>query len=238
VSLAVARWAAWAPGLEDAPAWEQWSRAPAPLSGHGTPDVRFLPPLVRRRCSDVAKLMLHVAHAVDAPAVPTVFASRHGDCAGALDLMTDLASGTPLTAGAFSHSVHNTAAGLYSIVTGNDQPSTSTAGGSESFGAGVLEALGLLRRCAGGAVLLVMADAPVPALFAGFTSEPAVPYAVALLLAREGERTRVTVEAGGGPAARPPWPDAVELVRWLVCREPDTVIGDGRNALRWTLSRR
>jgi hypothetical protein len=181
--------------------------------------------------------MLHVAHAADAPGVPTVFASRHGDCAGALDLMTDLASATPVTAGAFSHSVHNTAAGLHSIVTGNDQPSTSTAGGSESFGGGILEALGLLRRSPGGAVLLVMADAPLPAVFAGFTPEPAVPYAVALLLARDGDGTRVTVGAGRDEAPRPPWPDAVELVRWLVCREHAAVIGRGRNALRWTRSR-
>jgi hypothetical protein len=178
--------------------------------------------------------MLHVLQAIDAPQIPTVFASRHGDCAGALDLMTDLAEATPITAGAFSHSVHNTAAGLHSIVTGNAQPSTSTAGGVDSFGGGVLEAVGLLRRSAG-PVLLVMADAALPTIFAGFTPEPTAPYSVALLLARDGDGARVSVEVGAG-AAGAPWPDAVEFVRWLLRREPTTVIGRGRNALCCTRS--
>ena len=172
--------------------------------------------------------MLHGAHAVDAMDVPTVFASRHGDCEGALDLMTELATGRPVTAAAFSHSVHNTAAGLHSIVAKNAQPSSSTAGGPESFGSGFIEALGLLRRVAGGRVLLVMADAPVPEVFARFTSEPSAPYAVALLLAPEGEGARVTVTLESGDGPTPPWPDAVEFLRWLLSTEPAAVIGRGR----------
>lgn len=228
----MAAWAAWAPGLDDAPAWERWGRAPAPLTGGGTPDVRFLPPLMRRRCSPVTRLMLHVAHAIGTGNVPTVFASRHGDCAGALDLMTDLAGGTPMTAGAFSHSVHNTAAGLYSILGKNTHASSSTAGAGESFGSGLIEVLGLLRRSTAGRVLLVAGDAPVPELFAHFTREPHVPYAVALLIARDADGPRVEVAPGGPRTPKPGWPDAVEFLRWLQSTELAVVIGSGRNRLR------
>jgi hypothetical protein len=177
--------------------------------------------------------MLHVAHACDGamPKVPTVFSSRHGDCTGAVELMTELAHEAPVTAGAFSHSVHNTAAGLYSIVGDNAQPSSSTAGGAESFGSGIIEALAVLARSSEGRVLLVVADAPLPDVFEPFTEEPSAPYAVGLLLARGGEGARVTFSLGRAAPASSAWPDAVEFLRWLLSNEPATAIGRARNRL-------
>ena len=172
--------------------------------------------------------MLHVAHAIDAGDVPSVFASRHGDCQGAVDIMTTLANRAPVTANAFSHSVHNTAAGLYAIVTGNAQPSSSIAGGAASFAGALIEACGMLHRTEAGRVLLVVADAPPPDLFAHFTPEPPVPYAVALLVGRDGAGETVRLEVGGEKAERPPWPDAVEFLRWLLSTEPAIVIGRDR----------
>jgi hypothetical protein len=172
--------------------------------------------------------MLHVAHAIEAGDVPSVFASRHGDCHGAVDIMTTLANRALVTANAFSHSVHNTAAGLHAIVAGNPEASSSIAGGAESFAAAMIEACGLLHRTAAGRVLVVVADAPVPELFARFTSEPSAPYAVALLLVRDHAGETVRIDPGGDEAERPPWPDAVEFLRWLLSTEPATVIGRGR----------
>jgi hypothetical protein len=238
VRLVVARWAAWAPGLEEPAAWARWSSAPAPLTGSSTPDARFLPPLVRRRCSAIVRVMLHVAHACttagDVGHVPTVFASRHGDCRGAVELMHDVARDTPITAAAFSHSVHNTAAGLHSIVQHNAQASTSTAGGTGTFASGVIEAAGLLDRSAARHVLLVVGDVPPPELFAARVREPEAPYGVALLLAREetgGDAVDLTFRATVAPDR--PWPDAVEFLRWLLSPEPTAVIGRGRTATCW-----
>ena len=160
-----------------------------------------------------------------------MFSSRHGDCAGAVELMTELAHETPVTAGAFSHAVHNTAAGLYSIVGDNAQPSSSTAGGADSFASGIIEALSVLARSSEGRVLLVVADAPLPDVLAHFTGEPSAPYAVALLLARAGDGARVTFSPGGAAPAPSAWPDAVEFLRWLLSNEPSTTLGRTRNRL-------
>ena len=184
--------------------------------------------------------MVHAVYACcglsEMATVPTVFASRHGDCAGAVDLMVTLAHRGPLTASGFSHSVHNASAGLYSIASGNFHASTSTAGGSSSFGSGVIEALAMLARCSTGRVLFVIADEAVPPVFATLSPEPSVPYVVALLLASEaqGRRVRLTSADRMSPPGSPPWPDAVEFLRWMLSSEDAVTIGTGRNRTRWT----
>ena len=46
----------------------------------------------------------------------------------------------------FSHSVHNTQVGLFSIWARNPLPSVSVAAGAETFAHGFLEAVGRLQR--------------------------------------------------------------------------------------------
>jgi len=241
VIFVVAGTAAWAPGLENKEAWSAWSRAPRAITGTAVPEVRFLPPLVRRRCSRLTRVLLQAAHDCLGESyresVPSVFASRHGDCAGALEIMTELAAYRPLTAGAFSHSVHNTAAGLYSIATGNTAPSSTTAGARDTFGSAIIEGLGLLRRTRAERVLVVVGDEPLPDDLGQFTSEPTAPYAVALLIARHGEGQTVRCAAGGSDAPSRPWPHAVEFLRWLYSDETSLTTGAVRNRLTWMRDR-
>jgi hypothetical protein len=131
--------------------------------------------------------------------------------------------------------VHNTAAGLHSIVQHNAQASTSTAGGTGTFAGGVIEAVGLLDRAAAPHVLLVVGDVPPPELFAARVREPEAPYGVALLLARGGsggDGVDLAFRAAAAPDR--PWPDAVEFLRWLLSSEPAAIIGRGGTATCWT----
>ena len=80
VSFVVETWDAWAVGVERREDWERWCGAPAALAGQGSPSLHFLPPLFRRRCSPLSRLMLHVAYGACGServgTLPTVFASR------------------------------------------------------------------------------------------------------------------------------------------------------------------
>jgi hypothetical protein len=185
--------------------------------------------------------MLHVARACGGPdglaGVPTVFAARHGECAGGVELMRTLALGNTLTAGGFSHSVHNTAAGLFSIINNNPTPSTSISGGPNSFAAGMVEAIGMLHRLTTDHVLLVVGDAPLPEIFADFSPDSTVGYAVAFLLGRDahGGGIRLALD-GATTATTTPWPDAVEFLRWTLSSERSVSIGRARSRTRWTRS--
>jgi hypothetical protein len=226
--VAIARWAAWAPGLEDRDAWEDWCRHPRALGADGTPDIAFLPPLLRRRCGRLSRMMLRTALACGAPdelaTVPTVFASRHGDLATTVALLQCLARDEPVSANRFSHSVHNTQAGLFSIVTGNRQPASALAAGRDTFRCAFLEALNLLRQATAGRVLLVIGDEPLPAVFAPFADEPQAAYATAFLLEASAGREAIVLDATGQPGMAAPavaiqWPAAVEFLRWLRSRD-------------------
>jgi Beta-ketoacyl synthase, N-terminal domain len=238
LTFVVSRWVAWASGLERPDAWERWCRAPSPLAGAGSPGLGFLPPLFRRRCSALSRLMLHVAYEASGPdgidRLPTVFASRYGELALTLSLLESLARSEPLTAAGFTHSVHNAQVGLFSIAARNREMATALSAGRDTFPCSILEALALTERAGGGPVLVVMADEPVPAGFDVFDDDPSGSYALALVIERAGAGHRVALDASSGDAhpARPPWPPAIEFLRWLLSDEPAITLG-GRRAWTW-----
>ena len=183
VRFSVALSAAWAPGVETPDAWLAWARGDYSFAGEGEPAVRAMAPMLRRRAGFLSKMALEVAYQclgkrVD---VPTVFCSRHGESARSVGLLLDLANGEPLSPTSFGLSVHNAAAGLFSIARVDHANSTALAAGHSSVEHAVIEACGLL---ADGApeVLLVVYDCPLPRVYAKFQDCHEQPYAWAWLI--------------------------------------------------------
>lgn len=239
--VGIASWAAWAPGLEDPEAWARWAEAPEPLGREGLPDARFLPAMLRRRCTPLSKIVLRAA--TDAcpegtgDAVRTVFSSRHGSINESVGLLENVARGEKVSPAKFSHTVHNAQAGLYSIAAGNRCASSSLSAREDSFGAGLIEAMTHLEREPGCPVLFVTGDVPLDPVFAAMIDEPACAYAVALLLTtREddpGFETRI--EAARGDEAALAWPAAAEFLRqWILGAEAFAL---ETPRLRWSFSR-
>ena len=233
------KWAAWAPGIDDVRAWHAWCAEPKELAAEGRPEASFLPALLRRRCSSLTRIMLTVAFEAcgedERAQVGSVFASRHGNINESIELLERLALQQPLSPTRFSHSVHNAQAGLFSIAAGNRRASSSIAAEADTFGCGYLEALTFLERAPESPVLLVMADVPLSAAFAGLVDEPPASYGLGLLLASDGPGTRLDfgITAGGGAAPRPRWPDALEFLRWLESPEPHLALGAGLRRFEW-----
>src|SRR5688572_17017530 len=142
VSFSIARWSAWAPGLESPSAWLAWARARRePVSGAGaafvgpaSAKIREFPALLGRRASRSGRAGLRAAldcmHGLGGP-VSTVFASRHGEVHRSVELLEALARAEPLSPMAFSLSVHNAAAGIFSIGRVVRSGSTSVAAGGD-----------------------------------------------------------------------------------------------------------
>ena len=245
LSVSLRRFAAWAPGLADPAAWQAWARAPGPVGREGSPEARFLPPLLRRRCTALSRAMLHVAFEgcpeAERSEVRTVFASRHGENKESFPLFEAIAKGQPLSPAKFTHTVHNAQAGLFSIASGNRQASSSLSAERDTFASAFLEALAHLEREPSRSVLVVVGDVAIAPLFAPLLDEPEAAYAVALLLARDGEGTKLGFELLPGARERGPaahaglaWPQALEFVRWL--HEPGRArleLGAGHCTFRW-----
>ncbi len=173
---------AWAPGIDQCASWRDWSpalAAQAPVQ----PDVAFIPALVRRRLSPATRLALRVAHdCLGEEAVSSgLFCSRHGECNRTLAIFEAVASGQSVSPIQFSQSVHNTAAGVFSIEQQLQIPFTAIAAGPASGEQGFIEAVA--QVAAGqGPVLLVLADDRLAEPFSGFCGVPQWPFGLALLL--------------------------------------------------------
>lgn len=156
-------WASRLPGWEAARAILR-GEAVAPATAQTRPAPAILPPAERRRAPDTVAVSLEVAARAsemakcDPKSMASVFASTHGDLAIS-DYMCDTLAKTPaLTSPTkFHNSVHNAAAGYWTIATGCLKPYTSVSGYQFTFGEGLLEAASQVLS-EGGPVLYVAFD--------------------------------------------------------------------------------
>jgi hypothetical protein len=168
--------------------------------------------------------------------VACVVASRHGSISTTAGLLEEIAAARPLSPARFSHSVHNTQAGLFSIWAGNRHGASSLAAGEETFAHGFLESLGQLQRSSARAVLLLCGDELLPESMQDLEVSPYGSHAVALLLDAdpEGEALRFELESASNERRRAGHPDALEFLRWWLSDEPSLRCAHGTRAWVWS----
>lgn len=155
-------WTRGLPGWTQAQAYAQDRNLPADAPARPSPQL--LAPNERRRAPETVAVALDVALAAceaagRAPAaLPSVFASTHGDLAITDYMATTLAQDPrALSPTRFHNSVHNAAAGYWTIGAGATVPATAISAYRASFAQGLLEALVQLHA-GSEAVLLVGYD--------------------------------------------------------------------------------
>jgi beta-ketoacyl synthase-like protein len=158
------------------PGLRGWAEARPALAGNEPycaasiiiPSSELLPAAERRRAGVPVRLALAAGQeaiagaARDAAAMATVFASSSGDCQNVHQILEALA--TPerqISPTRFHNSVHNAAAGYWSIATQCRAPSTSICCYDASFAAGLLETAAQVAA-AGAPATIVAYDHPYP----------------------------------------------------------------------------
>lgn len=166
----------WGPGLEG------WAASRPILAGDSPyapaesppPAPALLPAAERRRAGPVIRLALAVAQeaaqqaqsgaGLQAASLDAVFASSNGDGPVVGAILDALATETEtriVSPTQFHNSVHNAAAGYWSIATGSRRPATCLGCHDESWAAALLTALAGLGA-SGTPVLLACYDHPLP----------------------------------------------------------------------------
>lgn len=153
-----------------------WANGREILAGKKAPDLSQAQPKVpaivpaneRRRVTPTVALALHVAweavrnSGFEPGNLPSVFVSSEGD-AGTVDRICETLAvdALALSPTLFHNSVHNAAAGYWSIAVGSLEPSTTLSAHDGSVAAGLLEAATQMAVSAK-PVLLVYFDVPPP----------------------------------------------------------------------------
>lgn len=167
---------AWSPGLEGWPALRAALCRPEATddasSSASRPSPALLPPAERRRAPVGVAVALEVAREavaaaaadIDTESIASVFASAHGDLA-IVDYLCETLATDPLALSPtrFHLSVHNAAAGYWSIATRDRAATNAIAAGDDSFALGLVEAA-TLAVAEGRPVLLVAFDTPAVGL--------------------------------------------------------------------------
>jgi len=129
-----------------------------------------IPKMLRRRLTPLAKIVFCAASPCidENKNIPAVFSSTHGELAKSFAMMEMIEAGEEISPTTFSLSVHNSIAGLFSMVYKNKLQATVVAPGEEGIAAAFIEALGLLQEGAEQA-LIIFYDEP---LVSFYPSEP------------------------------------------------------------------
>lgn len=203
----------WASGLPSWAAARDHARGGAlPAEAPARPSPGLLAPNERRRAPASVAVALDVALAactdagLDPATLPSVFASTHGDLA-ITDYMCATLSDDPraISPTRFHNSVHNAAAGYWTIGTGCLQPATAVSAYDATFAQGLLEALVQLATTgsATGAVLLAAYDTEAVGPLAAMShSRGLLGGALALATECGGIRLRATLSDGEAPPAQ------------------------------------
>ncbi|WP_299082286.1 beta-ketoacyl synthase chain length factor [uncultured Paraglaciecola sp.] len=175
LNFSIANCVAWAPGLETKQDWQLWQSGEKSLADELTlPKLASIPAMQRRRLSPFAKVALHCAleasgdHQAD---IPLVFSSRHGDLHRTTSLIENIAAAEDLSPTQFGLSVHNAAAGLFSIFTGNRAPISAVSGGQTSFMQGFLDSVAKMHANKLPRILYVFCDLQVPECYRPYVSD-------------------------------------------------------------------
>jgi hypothetical protein len=158
------------PGLAGWPSSQVTLTGNSPYQAQPTviPSPTLLPAAERRRSGALVRLTLAMgleattAAGVDATSLPCVYTSSSGDGQNCHEICQTLASDDRhISPTRFHNSVHNAAAGYWSIATGAMTPISVLCAFDASFGAGLLEALAQVVAD-GVATLLIACDTPYP----------------------------------------------------------------------------
>jgi hypothetical protein len=222
-------WCAWAPGLCCAD-----NRL---IHFADTKQPNYVPKLLHRRLSPLAKAVFNVARTCigDDKELPVVFSSAHGEICKSLAMLQTIQAGQELSPTAFSLSVHNAIAGLFSIAFKINKEVTVIAPGQEGVAPAFVEALGLLHE-GEDEVLVILYDEPIADFYpiAPFNLNLSFPCVLGLKVALTGAGLNLKLCRSIQPREDGEHPvQLLALIKFLLADEQIMRLGNQGHSWTW-----
>ena len=155
------------------------------------PDISFVPPLLRRRLSEIEKITFYLGQksAPDYQNFRTVFASDFGEWTQTIQLIQQFYEEGQMSPAKFSTSVHNAGAGLFSLFRKNYQSYTCIAANEATLQAGLLEAFITPPEC-----LFVFAQETTPDFYKPVFENPYSGHGLAFFISEKESNFKIEVD--------------------------------------------
>lgn len=235
VSVKIEKWSAWAPGLEES-GWTDWADGTAEIEmSNAKPALKFLPPMFRRRISQLSRMVLQVGHELleEGEHIPVIFSSYYGEVERQNALSHSLLEENEISPAGFSLSVYNTPVSLLSIAMNNKSLASAQYAGNDSVAAGLFEALAELRGGKNAAVA-IFADELLPEEYSSIAEFQSIPYAFGIRLVQvesdDPEAIRVSFSAGLDDNE---YTHPLDFLKWILLKDKSpvfTINGSGLSA--------
>lgn len=165
-SFAIEKWFGLSSGLTTHFDWQVWANDINHDWSLPIAKPTKIPMMQARRMSIPSRLAVEVGlHLLDEQSIDfAIFVSRHGELERTYKILTTLNQNTDISPTDFALSVHNTAAGLFTIIAKNPIPLTSIAAGQDSFQQALIEAQSLFNQ-GFKRILLIDFDGAIPDIY-------------------------------------------------------------------------
>ncbi|GBU28125.1 hypothetical protein R84B8_01683 [Treponema sp. R8-4-B8] len=161
----ISRLCAWAPGIENSSAWDEWAQGKRKFSVSAKgPEITFTDSLFRRRLSQISRMTVQVVHDILPVKEDTkmFFVSFRGELTRQYQINKMLIEDKALMPAAFSLSVFNAPAALASIALGLKGGYSALYPGNNSFTASLLAAQAEFLSGAQEELIFIYADEQAP----------------------------------------------------------------------------
>jgi len=184
----ISRFSAWAPGIENAEAWEEWAQGRREMiCSSESPKIEFTNPMFRRRLSQISKMTIQVVHDLLPVKEETkmIFLSFRGELSRQFVINKMQIENGSFSPSDFSLSVFNAPAASASMALGLKGGYTALYPINNSIKAGLIAADAMLNTGSADELIFIYADEEIPEEYSCLVHEPLPPFAFSLLLSRK-----------------------------------------------------
>ena len=194
------------------------------------------PLAARRRMSHNSKLSISASlDKIDVEQFDyAIFSSRFGEFEHRQISSECIRLSEPMSPIVFSQSVHNTAAGLYSIFKKCTKPTTTIAASQQTLSTALIEAANYIASFNDAKVLVVATDEQYRPYLSGYINETNVDYSVAFVVSGTDCNLRMEL-AHQGNQQQSNLPEPLRMLDWWVDEaQPQLTTQNGSHLITWS----
>ena len=236
-SLSIKKWFALSAGLANKDEWLNWSTCCQHDWTLALPKLKKLPAMQARRMSAPSRLAVEVGLTLieneDIDFI--IFVSQHGELERTYKILSALNSSCDISPTDFALSVHNTAAGLLTIISSRAIPVTSISASNDGFQQGLFEAQSLFHQ-GYKQILLIDFDGLVPDFYHSQIQPVVSAYAAGFIVTNNNDNDMhcVSVEHGS-TCYQADYPQSLAFLHAYLGKKSQFTLQGSSRDWQWTI---